>query len=313
MKAFTAPPEFATLGLDAAKFFYSDKKSFRGPCPNCGGERRFLMFTDHQWPLWHGYCEECPRKIKAWEKTQAQIDPLVYQQYINEREAEERAAAERRSKKLAEFTTQELWAELAARMTNDHIEWWESQGIPEGIQKYLQIGFTPNKTYYDKQKELKHSPAYTIPWFGQNFNFKTMQYRLISPENPKDRYRFEDGLGGGAEHFYMADPSEPIGDKVIICEGAKKAIVTWYALTDASHFTVIAAPSHNTLTPALEATKDCGMRYVILDPGSERKAFEIARRYPKNTKAVYLPEKIDDLYVKHGFDQYQFQNILRAI
>lgn len=308
-----APIEFDGLGLQTDKFFYSDSKSWRGPCPNCGGTRRFLMFTDHPFPLWHGLCDECPKIIRAWEKYQREIDPLVYQQMKSAQEAEDRARAEYRSKKLAEFTTHELWQELAERMTSQHIEWWESQGIPEDIQRYLRIGFTPDKIYKDKQKELKHSSAYTIPWWGANFEFKTMQYRLIEPENPKDRYRFEDGLGGGGEHFYMTDPSEPIKDKVIICEGAKKAIVTWFQLIPGlSEYTVIAAPSNRTLTPALEATKDCGQRYIILDPGSERHAFEIARAHP-NTKAIYLPEKIDDLYIQHGFDRSQFQKVLRAV
>src|SRR5688500_3016992 len=131
MKNFSAPPEFNKLGLQADKFFYSDARSWRGPCPNCGGTRRFLMFTDHPWPLWSGQCDECPKAIKAWQKFQQEIDPLVYQQMKNAQEAEERARAEYRTKKLAEFTTHEIWQELAARMTNEHIDWWESQGVPE--------------------------------------------------------------------------------------------------------------------------------------------------------------------------------------
>lgn len=313
MKKFTAPQEFSQLGLEVDKFFYSDQKSYRGPCPECGGTHRFLMFTDHEWPLWHGYCDECGTKIKAWERVRTQIDPEKRAAFIAERQRQEAERAAYRKEKLASFTTHELWQELSERMTNEHIEWWESQGIPEGIQQYLRIGFTPDKVYRDKQKELKHSPAFTIPWWGQNFEFKTMQYRLLQPENPKDRYRFEEGLGGGGEHYYMTDPAEPIGDKVIICEGAKKGIVTYFWLAPSGeHFTVICAPSHNTLGPALEATKDCGLRYIVLDPGSERRAFLLAREH-KNTKAVYLPEKIDDLYIHHGFDRVQFQNVLRAI
>ena len=138
-----------------------------------------------------------------------------------------------------------------------------------------------------------------------------MQYRLNAPNIP-DRYRFEYGLPGGGSAYYMADPSEPIKDRVIICEGAKKAIVTWYWLSNITEYTVIAASSNNTIKPALEATKDCGQRILILDPGSERLAFKAAKEQ-KNLKALYLPEKIDDLYLAGHIDRDTFANMLRAI
>jgi hypothetical protein len=306
-----APQELFQIGLDPHAFKYSDSRSFRGPCPNCGGHRRFVIFTDHEWPLVHGYCDECGTKIKAWEKVKMQYDPQRAAAMEAERARDEATRAEYRRVKLAEFTTAELWSELRDRMTTEHIEWWEAQGVPEAIQRFLSIGFKADKMYYDGDKKEQHSSAYTIPWFGQNFVFKTMQYRLNAP-NLADRYRFEYGLDGGGKHFYMADPSEPIGDKVIICEGAKKAIVTWLWLSpQEEHFTVIAAASNNTLAPALEATKDCGLRYLVLDPGSERRSFETAKNN-KNLKAVYLHEKIDDLFLQYDFTRQDFSNILRT-
>jgi hypothetical protein len=275
----------------------------------CGGHRRFVIFTDNQFPLWHGYCDECGAKIKAWEKVRVQYDPQRAAALEAERAREEAERIEYRRKKLSEFTTAELWSELRDRMTNEHIEWWESQGVPEDIQRFLSIGFKAEKHYKDGEGIDRVCPAYTIPWFGQNFEFKTMQYRLSANELT-DRYRFEYGLPGGGSCYYMSDPSEPIKDKVIICEGAKKAIVTWLHL--ASSHTVIASASNKTLKPALDATKDCGVRYLILDPGSERHAFQIART-EKNIKAIYLPMKIDDLFLAGHIDRTGFENILRAL
>jgi hypothetical protein len=269
------------------------------------------MFTDHEWPFFHGYCDECGTKVKAWEKVKMQYDPQRAAVLAAEQARIEAERTEYRKKKLAEFTTAELWAELRDRMTPEHIEWWERQGVPEGIQRYLSIGFKADKTYLDGDQLERHSPAYTIPWFGRNFEFQTMQYRLIDPNIP-DRYRFEYGLPGGGSCYYTADPSEPIGDKVIICEGAKKAIVTWlWLLPPGWNFTVIAAASNNTLQPALDATKDCGMRLLVLDPGAERKAFQTQQKN-KNLKAVFLPEKIDDMYLRYGLDRYGFEKVLRA-
>ena len=310
-----APVEFQQIGLDPHAFKYSDSKSWRGPCPQCGGHRRFVIFTDHEFPLWHGFCDQCAYKIKAWEKVRVQYDPQRAAALEAERAREEAERAERRRVKLAEFTTAELWAELRDRMTQEHILWWDNNGIPEGIQKYLSIGYMADKTYMigkdDNGNPLyAHSPAYTIPWFGSNFVLKTMQYRLINPADPKDRYRFEYELPGGGSCFYQTDPSEPIGDKVIICEGAKKAIVTWHWLAEG--FTVLGTASAKTLAPALEATKDCGLRYLILDPGSEKVAFQAAREN-KNLKAVFLPMKIDDLYLAGHIDREGFGKVLRAL
>jgi len=305
-----APIELLQIGLDPHAFSYSDSRSWRGPCPNCGGSRRFCIFTDNQFPLWHGFCDECGTKIKAWEKVKMQYDPHKAAALIAERTREEAERIEYRKVKLAEFTASELWAELRDRMTTEHIQWWESQGVPEDIQRYLSIGYKADKMYYDGDKVERHSPAYTIPWFGQNFQFETMQYRLCG-EGIADRYRFEYGLDGGGKHFYRADPSEPIKDRVIICEGAKKGIVTWFNLANIKEFSVIAASSNNTLTPALNATKDCGQRFLILDPGSERKAFMTAKEH--NLKAVYLPQKIDDLFLAEHLDRNTFNNILRAL
>lgn len=303
-----APLEIAQIGLDPSRFFYSDKKSFRGPCPQCGGTRRFVIFTDHEWPLFHGYCDQCGYKIKAWERVKYHLDPIKLEACRREREAEERIEAEARKLKLAEFTTAELWNELHARMTDEHIVWWENNGIPRGLQDYLHIGFNPDKAYYDDDKVLCHSPAFTIPWFGPGFQFLTMQYRLIN--NTNRRYIFEDGLGGG-RHFYMTEPDQPIGDKVVVCEGAKKAIVTQFWLADG--FTVLAASSANTFDAALEATKDCGLRYVIFDP--DVKPYWIQKAIatnPKTTHAVRLPFKIDDGWLHYDLDRSKFMKILET-
>ena len=309
MKA--APQELQQIGLNPNNFQYSDERSWRGPCPSCGGHRRFVIFTNNEWPLWNGYCDECGTVVKAWETVKVKFDPQRAAAMEAERARQEAERAEYRRTKLAEFSTAEIWAELRSRMTIKDIEWWESQGIPEPIQKFLSLGYKADKMYYDGDKIEQHSPAYTIPWFGQDFEFKTMQYRLNAPNIP-DRYRFEYGLPGGGSAYYMADPSEPIKDRVIICEGAKKAIVTWYWLSNMTDYTVIAASSNNTIRPALEATKDCGQRILILDPGSERLAFKAAKEQ-KNLKALYLPEKIDDLYLAGHIDRDTFANMLRAI
>ena len=303
----TAPVELAQIGLDPSKFFYSDKKSWRGGCPQCGGNRRFVMFTNNVFPLWNGYCDLCGFEIKAWKKVKVQYDPQKAAAIEAERAREEAERMELLRRKIADFTTHEIWKALQERMTADHIDWWESQGIPEGVQKYLHIGYTADKAFYNKEKILLHSPAYTIPWFGNNFDFLTMQYRLIADADR--RYIFEDGLGGG-RHYYMTTPDKPMTDKVIICEGAKKAIVTQFWLIPDDSYTVIAASSSNTFGAALEATKECGLRYVIMDPGAEVWAKRAVETNKKTTHAIRLPYKVDDGWRNYNLDRSTFTGLM---
>lgn len=306
MKA--APQELQQIGLDPHAFVYSDKKSWRGPCPQCGGHRRFVIFTDKEWPLWNGFCDQCGMVIKAWQRVRFQYDPQKAAAMEAEQARQDAERAEYRRKKLAEFASFELLAEMQERLTREDIDWWESQGVMQDIQKYLRIGRTPDKAYYNDDRVLVHSPAYTIPWFGKDFEFKTMQYRLLNDDTR--RYIFEDGLGGGM-HYYMTEPDQPIKDKVIICEGAKKAIVTWFWLSEG--FTVLAASSANTFDAALEATKNCGLRYVLFDPDVKPHFRNKAiATNPKTTHEVRLPFKVDDGWIKYGLDRNQFMKILES-
>jgi hypothetical protein len=303
-----APAHLAQIGLDPASFHYSDAKSWRGSCPQCGGKRRFVIFTNNEWPLWNGYCDLCGTEVKAWQKVKVQYDPQKAAAAMAEQERTKAERAELLRRKVAEFTTQEIWNVLHERMTQDHIDWWESQGIPQSIQNELRIGFTSDKAYYNDNKNLIHSPAYTIPWFGYNYKFNTMQYRLINDGDR--RYIFENGMGGG-QHYYMTTPTETIQDKVVICEGAKKAIVTQFWLIPDDSYTVIAASSNNTFGAALEATKNCGLRYIIMDPGStvwEKKAVETNK---KTTHVIRLPFKIDDGWKDYNLDRDTFTSIMQ--
>lgn len=303
-----APSQLDQIGLPPHLFKYSDARSWRGPCPVCSGHRRFVVFTDHEWPMWHGYCDECGHTIKAWEKV---IMPISDEQRERARrvvEAVERQRDRERQSKLAQFTTSELWEELHRRLNDEHRRQWEAWGIPEEWQDYLELGFTPDKVYRDGNGELKHTPAYTIPYFhyaADKPQFKTLQYRLFNAPDPNDRYRFEQGLSAT---YYMTTPTDPIGDQVIICEGAKKGIVTRISLTD---HTVLAVPAKGTWGGAVEAVKQCGRVFVLLDPDAKAQAVKLARSIGHQARIVRLPVKIDDAVIYYGMERSAFTNMLR--
>jgi hypothetical protein len=295
------PWELSQLGLDREHFARADAKSWRGPCPRCGGHRRLLIFTDHAFPKWHCVCESCG--LKAWadqlnSAVKAEVSAEQRAEWARRNRAEAEARERYRREKLAEFTSHELWLELAARMTDEHRAWWRSQGVPDEWQQHLRIGYVPQKRYLGQDGESHQSPAYTLPYFHTGFEFVTLQYRLNDVSNPNERYRFEKGLG---TTYYQTDPNNPIGPEVIICEGAKKAIVT--AVNTPERYTVLAVPSKGDLAGVVTAVKDAERVYVLLDPDAGSRAQKLAAEIGPAARVVTLPVKVDDGFTRHGLKQ----------
>lgn len=306
----TAPRELAQIGLQVDQFKFSDQRSWRGPCPACGGHRRFVVFTDHEWPMVHGYCDECGHSIKSWERVTCQITDEQRAAAQAKAAEQERIREQHRREILARFTTSELFEELNQRLSAEHRAQWEAWGVPVDWQDYLKLGFTPDKTYRDSTGTLRHTPAYTIPYFHYNKSsalreFITLQYRLFEAENPADRYRFENGLQAA---YYMTVPTEPIGDEIVICEGAKKGIVTRVSLTN---LCVLAVPSKGSWGGVVEAVKQCGRVHVLLDPDATVQAVKLARAIGKQARVVRLNHKVDDLVLQYGLDPRDFQAALK--
>lgn len=295
----TAPIEIAQIGLDPSSFKFSDERSWRGPCPVCGGHRRFVLFTDHDWPLYNGYCDQCGHSIKAWENVHTPINDEQRAQ-ARAREADQDQDRKReRATLLAKFTTSELWNELHKRLTADHRLQWQAWGVPDDWQDYLELGFVPDKSYYNGDGEMLHTPAYTIPFFHNENServFRTMQYRLFDAPNPADRYRFEHGL---ESTYYMTTPNDPIGDEVIICEGAKKAAVTRIHLFNGC---VLGVPAKGSWGGIVEAVKKCGRVSIVLDPDATAQAVKMAKQIGKAARVIVLPDKIDDLHTHYGME-----------
>jgi len=209
--------------------------------------------------------------------------------------------------RLADLSTKEIWDALHRRLGEENRAWWRQQGVPDAWQDYLSLGYTPDKPYYNNEKTLLHSPAYTIPYFHYDAGctdcrrFVTMQYRLVDAPDPNDRYRFEHGIGSS---FYMATPTMPFTGEVVVCEGAKKAIVAkvWSGVKDT---TFVAVPSKSDDGGLVEAVKDAERVWVVLDPDACLSAFYLANQIGKNARVVELPFKLDDAltkgYLKKGY------------
>lgn len=294
-----APPQLAQMGLDPATFTRADARSFRGSCPRCGGSRRCHVWTDQPWPHWRVECDGCG--LKAWADD---LQPALRQPVSDEqrrawqaRNDAERAHREKqRQRIMAQFSTAEVWETYRERMTALHREHWRARGIPDALQDFWRLGFDPDKCYRCGA-DLHHSPALTIPYFHTGRVFQTMQYRLLEPQNPADKYRFEHGL---SRAYYDTNPDEPLTDEVVVCEGAIKAMVCAIRGEFSDNVSVLAVSSKNTALDVVPAVKDCGRVWIVLDPDAELWARRLAQAVGKAARVVTLPCKADDFFTLHG-------------
>lgn len=285
----SAPSEFASMGLDAAKFRKVGPSEYHGPCPMCGGVDRFRVHTDKPFPHWYCVCREgtgCNWRGWADQLAPHLRQPLTDEQrreYAAQRQAQDRAEAERRQKQLERFSAEELWLAYSRKMGEAQRAWWRAQGIADSEQDYWRLGWTP-------QAPISGNPeAYTIPYFGAGWKSVNMQYRLANAESA-DKYRW---AGLGYSSYFIAHPDLALTDEVVICEGAKKAMV--YASHEINAVQVFAVPSKSDWAGLPEAVREVGRVWVVLDPDGIQKAQELARAIGKSARVVVLPSKFDDL------------------
>ncbi|MDD1777638.1 MAG: hypothetical protein LUQ65_05660 [Candidatus Helarchaeota archaeon] len=324
MRESSLPTEFAEL---SGYINYIQKKSayeYSSSCPKCGGSThpdgelpdRFIMLMPEiaKAKIPFGWCRVCNYKWWPGQKDNKPVDPeTIALLQAQAKEAEDKREEERRIK-LAEFSTGDLWNELHRRMGDEQREWWRKAGVPNSWQDYLKLGYIQDKIY-KKSAALLHSPAYTIPYFGYGFVFKTIQYRLCNPDDPNDRYRFEADLGTS---YYMTTPSLKIGDDVIVCEGAKKGMVT--KIYGEPKMTVLAVPSKVDWRNCgiLEAIKDCGRVYIIFDPDCYEQPPDsnsswmpqpvlFSREIGSSARIIECPVKADDAFVNFGMTKDEWK------
>lgn len=208
---------------------------------------------------------------------------------------------------LSALQTEDIIAGLQRRLTEEHRQWWNMRGVPREWQDYLKLGYVQDKPYYGHDGNLYHSTAYSIPYYHQNFTLKTIQYRLDNPQRPQDRYRFENGL---PSNWYMTEPNVQLGSRLVICEGAIKAMVTRiFGIADLS-ISVVGVPAKAVWCNVEEIAKDRDRVWIILDPDGTKKAIELAKRIGKNARVVELPDKIDDA-LNSGMTDKDLANYLR--
>lgn len=304
-----APPELQQVGMNPSLFHKSDAKSWRGPCPRCGGTRRFVVFTDRPWPHWNFFCDSCAFE-GFFDQLGAQgekMTPAQIADWENKRLADEEEKRRQRVLKRAEYATSKIWLTYEHCMCEENRAWWMTAGIPPSWQAFYHLGFEAEH-HFENHGEFYTRPAYVIPKFDPGWQPTNCDFRLINPPDGVGKYRPKAELQPAA-FFTRPDYKEIAPDgKAIICEGSKKAMVTSIKLDEETQ--VIGLPSCNSWAEITEKLKGLERVWIIFDPDATVWSRRLALEIGKIARVVTLPTKIDDAFLSYGLTKDLFKRVL---
>jgi hypothetical protein len=296
---------------------------FSSACPQCGGGRggndpsdrfRFWQRAGKASSFW---CRRCGfQGFTDDNKPEHKLDLAQILEFEELRKREAEKEEKRLQAKIQELQHKAYWQGYHDAMSDTQRELWRGAGIPNEFQDYWQLGFQPEYKTHDFS-----SPALTIPYFGPNWQAQTIQYRLLNPPMPSDKYRFQAGLKAA---LWLADPDSDIKNDVILCEGMKKAAVTFIEMVAKTNgrYQVVSVPSKMPGKDMLGLLKDADPLYIVLDPDAYwptispdgRRIPPAINRIVKMTSgprmAVKLPVKADDFFTMYRGTATDFKNYL---
>ena len=186
-------------------------------------------------------------------------------------------------------------------MTDEQRYYWRKEGIPDNLQTYMRLGYIGSKGYNYKG-DLHYSPALTIPYFDVGWNPVNIQFRLLDPVKGAGKYRFTSGLDAPV---YLTDPDRELKGSALVCEGAKKALVTYLELVlkhNIRDHMVLGVPSKQISAHQVEQLSELDRIYLLLDPDAGISATgdnELSKAADTlgrdRVYVVSLPEKVDDM------------------
>ena len=307
------PSEFSTIGLDPAYFKRAGRDEWHGPCPRCGGRDRFVIFTDRDYPSWNYFCRQCDPE-GGWID---ELNPMLKEPLSPEKAAQIKRNAEERFYKaqqemeaaIRDLQQTEAWITYHEQQTDKSRRLWESWGIPEFWQDFYKLGYDPDRTIWTDGAEW-HTPTMTIPIFeAKSWECLNVRHRLLKPPSPGDKYRPE--RSGLPAALFVAYPDEPVRGKTLLVEGEKKAMVSFITADD-PFMQAVGIPGKNPSSELLEQMDDCDPLYICMDPDARQDAVKLARQLgTERTRIIELPDKIDDLILKHRLDKSWMAGVIR--
>lgn len=282
---------------DSFKISSSNGNSLRGACPNCGGNRRLLVFIDNPTPNWNHQCDLCGYK-------NSRLDRLPTEYYgitLGNQQPEIKDSED----KIQALTESYIWLKYHQNLKENNREWYRQRGVPDVWQDKWLLGYTPKRAFLHEEQTL-YSPAYTIPKADYEFQIVNIDYRLENFPEEAGKYRSESGFSPAV---FIANPEIREGDRLFIVEGAFKAMNLYLFLEENKWPSqVIGLPSVSSKL-YMEHVTNFDTCYVMLDPDSVRVTRAVAKQIGWKGKPIYMPAKIDDAILS-GLNFETFKKII---
>jgi len=308
---------------------YEGNYEYSSACPQCGGGRggtdpsdRF-RFWERPGRASNFWCRRCPFQGFADDNkpyTKPSVEVLLELEELRRRQVEQE---NKRLRVLIEQLRKDaVWVRYHNAMGEGHRALWRQAGIPDSLQDYWRLGFLPN--YRGKSgDDYFESPALSIPYFANEWQATTIQYRLTSPPAPKDKYRFQSGLDAS---LWLADPDSEVKNAVLLCEGMKKAAVTFIqtVASGIGKFVITAVPSKMPGQDLLQLLANADPLYICLDPDAymptrtpqgklmKSAVSRLASMIKTPKRIVRLPCKSDDFFMLYGGTARDFMKFVEG-
>ncbi len=311
------PPVFAQY---AGRVRYVQKQSsvrWSSTCVICGGEKH----EDGEWPnrcVWWisgkemGYCFKChtifwPDAAPGY-KAPTSVELETWRQE-REREIELRKA--RAAELLAHFRHAETWRRYyeALDLTPGRA-YWRNRGVPDAWQDYWALGWADNRwTFTLDDGSTRAVSAATIPLFDSQWEVLNVKHRLIDPPAGNGKYRAE--ISGQPAQPFLCNPTAALTGSVLIIEGEIKAAVV-AATLDQEGLPIIGLPGSTPAPHIIAMLKDAERVTLVLDPGAEKAAHDLANAIGRRKCRVLIPPaKIDDMLLASHMTGYELKMLLR--
>jgi hypothetical protein len=300
----TPPSEFATIGLHG-NYRKFGAHEWHGPCPMCGGDDRFVIFTDRPFPHWNWQCRKCHPDTGWIDQLNPRLrEPMPPEKALalaREREESLRREIERAQAALHELQSTQRWLQYHMQLTGEARRLWAQRGVPDVFQDIWGLGYDPARVItFGGQKFT--TPSLTIPIVEpMTKNVTNIRHRLLNPPNPKDKYRPE--MAGLPAPMFVTNPDDPIANRTMIVEGEIKSMVS-YITADDPALQVVGVPGKNMPDWMYAKFAEADPIYLCFDPDATKEARTTAARLGKERcRLIELPDKIDDLILRHGLDK----------
>ena len=181
-------------------------------------------------------------------------------------------------------------------------------------------GYGYMKDYPSKQFD---SSALTIPHFDVGGDPSNLQYRLLQPPMPNDKYRYHQGL---KHPLWLAEPDKELTGICVLCEGMKKGALVFIRFVvepNNQQYRVVSLPSKAPAKSLYPRLSEFEKIYLVMDPDAHHFSRDnkgkvvlpsiynmVENIEGPSVNVVTLPHKADDFFTMYGGNDRDFMQFL---